>query len=387
MIYLDHNATTPIDPRVAQAIAECHAEQYANPASPHAAGRVARQRLEQSRESVARWLGADTSHIDSPEVIFTSGGTEANNLALIGLAGHSKRNPDDPPPRILVSSVEHPSVMGPARYLADSGFDVRQIPVDANGVVKLEQLASQLSAETRLVSVMLANNETGVIQPIVAVVSLCRQKGILVHTDAVQAVGKIPVNFDAMGVDAMTVTGHKFHGPRGIGALVVRRGLRLKPLFHGGFQQQGMRPGTESVALSVGLDTALQCADAELDDRRWRMESLRDRFERQLHDIDRQVYVVGGEANRLPHTSNVSFTGLDRQAILLALDQKGLCCSTGSACASGSSEPSPVLQAMGCSPAVIQGSLRFSLGAATSEMDIDAALLVVREILGKFRRE
>ena len=396
MIYLDHNATTPIDPRVAQAIAECHATGYLNPSSAHSAGRAARQRIETARATVARILGADITHTNSDEVIFTSGGTESNNLALRGLAGPIRAE-NGKPTRIIVSAVEHPSIIGAAQHMAMLGYDVRRLPVDSLGIVRLDYLEETLTEETRIVSVMTANNETGVIQPLKEVVSLCQPRGVLVHTDAVQMVGKLPVDFKSLGVDALSFSGHKFHGPSGIGGLILRGGVRLEPILHGGFQQQALRPGTESVALAVGLEAALLLWKRESPSRALRMERLRDELESRLRAGEPGIVVNGAMVHgdhasqpthkRIPHTSNISFPAVDRQALLLALDQQGICCSTGSACASGSSEPSPVLLAMGCSKAVIEGSLRISLGATTTQLEIEAAAAKILEIHAKLARQ
>ena len=386
MIYLDHNATTPLDPRVAEAMSDCYAAGYFNPASAHAAGRTARAAIEQARNRVAELLGADISRLHSAELIFTSGGTESNNLALRGLVGSLPDQADSLPPRVIVSAIEHPSVMGTARQLQAEGYDVRLLPVDSGGVVQLDKLAGLFNARTQLVSVMLANNETGVIQPVAELARICHQHGVLLHTDAVQVVGKLPVSFDELGVDALTLSAHKFHGPPGIGALIVRGGVRLRPILFGGFQQQGLRPGTESVALAIGLQRALELWHDEAHARAERMATLRDKLESLLRAGHPEAIVNGGSAARVPHCANISFPGIDRQALLLALDQAGICCSTGSACASGSSEPSPVLMAMHCSEAVIEGSLRISLGATTSATEIKEAAQIILQIVDKVGR-
>ena len=392
MIYLDHNATSPIDPRVAATIAECYAAGYMNPASAHVAGRRARQRVEQARETIARLLGADTSGMNAAELVFTSGGTESNNLALWGLAaatcyGGPEVSPSGSPARIIVSAIEHPSIIGPAQQMRCQGYDVRQLPVDQNGVVQLSKLDSLITDQTRLVSVMLANNETGAIQPVAEIAEICRHRGVLVHTDAAQMVGKLPVNFDKLGVDALTLTAHKFHGPRGIGALLLRGGVKLRPMLLGGFQQQSMRPGTESVALTAGFQRALQLWRHESVAREERLRRLRDHLESLLKDGCPSLVVNGSGAKRVPHCSNVSFPGCDRQTLLIALDQAGVCCSTGSACASGSSEPSPVLLAMGCAKAVVEGSLRISLGAWTTMAEIEQAAHIILENYAKLCRQ
>ncbi len=377
MIYLDHNATTPLDPHVAQAISECHAAGYLNPASPHAAGRRARQAIDQARCRIAELLGADISCLHGAELVFTSGGTESNNLALRGLVGSLPEKADSPLPRVIVSAIEHPSVMATAQQLQAQGYDVRLLPVGRDGVVDVDRVGSLMNAHTRLVSVMLANNETGVVQPVAQLARICRQHDVLIHTDAVQMVGKLPVLFDELGVDALTLSAHKFHGPCGIGVLIVRGGVSLQPIMFGGFQQQGLRPGTESVALVIGLQRALELWHSNADERAKRMAKLRDRLENRLRVEYPEVVINGGSADRVPHCTNISFPGVNRQTLLLALDQAGVYCSTGSACASGSSEPSAVLKAMKCSETVIDGSLRISLGATTTTDEIDQAAEII----------
>lgn len=378
MIYLDHNATTPIDPRVAAAVAECYAAGHVNPASPHAGGRTARRVLETARDGIAELLGINNSEYDAPRLIFTSGGTEANNLAIRGLSGASGR--------VLISAIEHPSVTGAGQFMHSMGRHIDILPALPTGVVDLNALPELISQETALVSVMLGNNETGVLQPLNEITKICGEAGIPVHTDAVQAAGKIPLSFPELGVAAMTVSAHKFHGPRGVGVLVVEEGRKLDPILHGGAQQQGYRPGTESVALAVGMHVALEIWKTESAARYQGMKSARDRLERLLVESEIGAEIIGQGAERLPHTTNVAFPGLDRQALVMALDQHGLCCSTGSACASGSSEPSPVLMAMGLEKEVIDGSLRLSLGATTMESEIDSAVEIISRVTKDLRR-
>jgi len=375
IINLDHNATTPIDPRVADVLDACHRAGYANPSSQHQPGRRARRKLEDAREGLARLLGADVSGMRADRLIFTSGATEANNLALFGLAG-------SPPGRIIISSIEHPSVAGPAGELQRRGFELVRLRVNAAGVVDIDHLRELLAADdkendappTRLVSVMLASSETGVLQPVAELAEICRDAGVTLHTDAVQVVGKLPVDFTALGASALTFTGHKFHGPPGIGGLLLNGDVQLRPQLFGAFQQAELRPGTEFVAPAVALHRALQLWQEEADQRIGRMTMLRDRLEMKLCQSLPAVSVNGADAPRLPHTSNIAFKGLDRQALFMALDMAAVACSTGSACASGSSEPSPVLLAMGCDKAAIEGSLRFSSGAFTTTAELDEAV-------------
>jgi cysteine desulfurase len=375
---LDNNATTRIDPRVAEVIAAGHRAGYVNPSSSHQLGRRARRALEAARETIGQLLGCNQTHSRADRVILTSGGTEANNLAILGMAGRR-------PGRVLISSIEHPSVLGPAENLTRRGFDVRRIPVTSAGVVDLDHLPDLLSDDTRLVSVMLGNHETGVLQPVRQIAALCAERGIAMHTDAVQAVGKIAVDFQELGVAALSLAAHKFHGPLGIGALVLRNAVELEPLLFGGFQQASVRPGTESTALSEGFATALQLATLELRQRMERIAGLRDRLEAELAANFPEMTVNGSSAARLPHTSNLSFPGLDRQALFMALDAAGVACSTGSACASGSSEPSPVLTAMGLPTEVIEGALRFGLGADTSDSDIELAVERISNVVKRLQ--
>ncbi len=366
-IYLDANATTTQTPEVTRAIVACFERFGANPASQHRGGREARRHLEDAREGIAEILGARLSGPQADQLIFTSGGTEANNLAVFGLSGPGEG-------RVVVSSIEHPSIARAARQLRSDNEHVDRIPVRSSGVVDLADLDAVLKKPARLVSVMLANHETGAIQPVAEIAERAHQHRALMHTDAVQAVGKIKIDFHALGVDAMTVAAHKCHGPLGIGALLLRSGVKLRPRLFGGAQQYGLRPGTENVALAVGMFTALSQWRDEARQRFNHMRSLRDRFEDALLSEIGNLEVHCRTADRLPQTSNVAFRGLDRQALFVALDMAGVACSTGSACQSGSSEPSPTLTAMGCEKGQIDSSLRFSLSALTKAADLDESV-------------
>ncbi len=399
-IYLDHNSTTPIHPRVAEAMHECHLAGFVNPASQHRMGQQARQRLENDRLQIARFLGAQTTGMSTDQLIFTSGGTESNNLALIGLArtlmeteGKSPDQYSASPGRIAISSIEHPSLIGAAEQLVRMGFEVVKIPVDSHGVCRvrfLEELIEEDKANSaagqslRLVSIMLANNETGVLQPVREAAAVCHKNGVLIHTDAVQAVGKIPVNFRDLDVDAMSFTAHKFSGPRGIGALLLKSGIRLQPILFGGFQQMAMRPGTEDVALATGMAKALELF-VEHPETMSRVESLRDQLQAQIVENNPDAIVIGSEEPRVPQTLNVSFPVIDRQAFLLAADIAGLAVSTGSACASGSSEPSPVLMAMRLPADVISGAIRISLGVSNTQAEIVQATERILKIVNDLR--
>lgn len=377
-IYLDHNATAPALPAVADAVADAMRRLHGNPSSQHAAGRAARRELEAARERTLSLLGAEAAGLDADRLILTSGGTESNNLALRSLF---RAQPINEPAHLIISAIEHPSVDATAALLESEGVVVDRAPVDRSGVVLVDRLANLLRPTTRLVSVMLANNETGVLQPLPKIADLCRDVGVPLHTDATQVVGKTPVRFRDLGATMLTFTAHKFHGPWGIGGVVVRAGT--PPLVGLGGQPGAERPGTPTVALAVGMRVALEAWHAEAGERETRLRRLRDRFESQVRAGFAHAVVVGGDAERLPHTSNLAFVGLDRQALQMALDRSGVHCSTGSACASGSSEPSPPLLAMGLEEPLIRGALRFSLGAMTSEAEID---LAAERVVGACRR-
>lgn len=366
MIYLDHNATTPIDPEVVEAMAQAARESLANPASQHQAGRKARRMLESAREGIAELVGAKTGGMDADQVIFTSGGTEANNLALFGL---SAGRPGD----VLISAIEHPSIQAAADELRRRGRVVHRLSVTSDGAIDLEACRSAIGNLPAMASIMLANNETGVLQPVAEVAAACRAGNVILHTDAVQAVGKITVNFRALGVAAMTIAPHKFHGPVGIGALVLRHGIKLEPQLFGGFQQGGLRPGTQSVVLAVGFHRALLQWHAEAAAREQRMRALGVQLASDLLAGAPGAVLVGEGAPRLPHTLNLAFPGINRQALAMALDLASVACSTGSACASGSSEPSGVLIAMGLPKEVIEGSIRLSWGAFTTPAEMTEA--------------
>lgn len=382
MIYVDNNATTRLADEVAQAMAEAYAAGYLNPSSQHQLGQKARRRLDDARETILNLLGGEITKFPGDRLVFTSGGTEANNLALFGL-GHETAG------QVIISAIEHPSISEAADQLRTLGTVVRVLPVNSAGVVQYDQLANWLTEPTRLVSVMLANNETGVIQPVSQIAHICRQHDVPLHVDAVQGVGKIPVHFRSLQASAMTISPHKFHGPRGIGALVLDDRVKLSPTMFGGSQQLAMRPGTESVELAIGFQSALELAIKALPEAGLRMQTLRDRLETTLqHELGADGIVInGGQALRLPHTSNVAFPGVDRQALVMALDMGGVACSTGSACASGSSERSPTLIAMGLKEEVISSSIRLSLSRSTTDAEIDEVENHIFNCINRLRRK
>lgn len=371
-LYLDHNATSPVHPEAAEMVRRVSLEFPGNPSSQHQSGREARRELESWRHVLLMVLRAEALSFQSDRLIFTSGGTEANNLAVLGLARAAIRR-DPTRKRVILSSIEHPSVLETQASLVKDGFDVQILRADQSGVIDRVQLAELLRVPTCLASCMLANNETGALQPIHVHAKLCHDAGALLHTDAVQAVGKIPVSFRELGVDALTFTGHKFGGPKGIGGLILKWGVEIEPQLVGGFQQAGVRPGTENPALAAGLAAALAMV-VDLRSQEDRLTTIRDSFERYLFENIPGLVVNAGAVLRLPHTSNLAFPGINRQAFQMALDLDGVCCSTGSACASGSSEPSTVLVAMGLPEEVISTSLRFSFGwSSTEEEALEAA--------------
>jgi cysteine desulfurase len=358
-IYLDNNATTPMLPAVWEAMRPYCLEHAGNPASSHSAGRQARQALEESRERIAYLLDAEPN-----EVLFTSGATEANNLAIQGLCGCT-------PGHLLTSSVEHPSVAEPLQRLVNQGFTLTELPVTREGVVTWR--ADYLRADTRLVAVMLANHETGTIEPIECLASWVADKAPF-HCDAAAAAGKMPISFRRLGVSSLTISAHKFHGPKGIGALIVKKSLPLRPLFMGGHQQHGKRPGTEPVPLAVGMAVALDLAMRDREANRLQVERLRHLFVDKLRREAAPVIVNGPAQGGVPHTVNLSFPGCQADLLHIKLDLAGVACSAGSACSSGSLLPSPVLKAMGTPSDALHSALRFSLSPLlTTELAEEAA--------------
>ncbi len=381
-IYLDYNSTTPMDPTVVQAMTESQLSGFVNPSSQHRLGQNARQLLEDEKCRIIELLGGKSSGLEQDRLVITSGGTESNNLALSGVANFQnqkfQRN------ELIVSSIEHPSVLETANYLQASGMIVHHLPVDSTGKVNVDFLPQLISPNTALVSVMLANHETGVIQPIPLIGEICREHNVLLHCDATQAIGKIPVHFGNLGVDLMTISPHKFYGPRQIGALLVRRNIDLAPILYGGQQQLGTRPGTEDVPSIVGARVALELAIKRLAETD-AIKKLRDELESHLSDHLPDLVINGIQGERLPNTSNISVPGANRQALLMSADLHGIALSTGSACASGSSEPSPVLTAMNLPNSIIDSAIRISLGFATTKQDIEFVGQKLGEIINKLR--
>lgn len=374
-VYLDHAATTPVDPRVVEAMKPYWTEAFGNPSSLHAEGRRALQALDEARNQVAAVLGADPE-----EIVFTAGGSEADNLAIsgvLGAAGSRKYH-------VVTSAVEHHAVLYTCQFWLRQGYEVTVLPVDEYGQVRPADLAAALRPDTALVSIMMANNEVGTLQPVAELAALCRERGVLFHTDAVQAVGAVPVHVRELGVDLLSLSAHKFYGPKGAGALYVRKGVRLQPLIHGGGQERTRRAGTENIPGIVGLAAALRLAQAEMTERTAHIRSLRRRLEEGLLRLP-GTRLNGHPERRLPGHVNVSFAGVESEPLLVNLDLAGIAASGGSACTSGSLEPSHVLKAMGVPGEWIRGSVRFSLGRENTEADVDRVLSVLPGILERLR--
>jgi cysteine desulfurase len=379
-IYLDHNATTPVRPEVVDAILHCCRDGLANPASQHRLGQKARQMLEDARERIAEILGASLGGSTADRLVFTSGGTEANNLSILGIC---RAQAAKGPGHLILSAIEHACVIQPASRLLEEGWRLDTLPVTRDGVVQAERTSDFLQADTRLVSVLLGNHETGVLQPLESIVRQCNAAGVPVHTDAAQVVGKLPVDFHRLGVAAMSVAAHKFGGPVGIGALVARRDVAIEPILYGGPQQQGLRPGTEPVALAVGMRVALELWEKNQSAHAEHLRSLRDRFEREVRRALPETVVHGAAVDRVPQTTSMAFPGLDAQVLLVALDMAGVACSVGSACSSGSAEVSPTLLAMGMPKALAAASMRFSFGYTTTLDEVDEAVRRIVRLVGE----
>ncbi|MBI1995145.1 MAG: cysteine desulfurase NifS [Deltaproteobacteria bacterium] len=361
-IYFDNNATTRVAPEVFEAMRPYFTELYGNPSSIHRFGSQVGQKIAAARAQVGALIGA----ADPVEVIFTSCGTEGDNAAIRGVleARPDKRH-------IVTTQVEHPAVLGLCQHLAKKGYRVTWLGVDQDGMLDLDELRDALTDDTALVSIMAANNETGVLFPIEKIGTIVKARGIPFHVDAVQAAGRLPLDMRALPVDLLTISAHKFHGPKGVGALYVRRGMTFPPFIIGGHQERNRRAGTENVAGIVGTGKAAEIALAHLADDSERIGKLRDRFEESLLRSCPETRVNGKQQSRLPNTSNVSFRYLEGESILVLLDQNGICASTGSACTAGSSEPSHVLRAMGVAAEWLQGTVRFSLGRFNTEKEVD----------------
>jgi len=372
-VYLDNNATTPVLPEVFEAMRPYFEERFGNASSIHHHGQETRAAVEDARESVAELLGCGSS-----EIVFTSGGTESDNLAIAGWVASGDH--------VITSSVEHHAVLHASKHLEQLGCEVTVLPVDSRGRIDPAQVCRALRPNTKLISVMMANNETGVVQPVDDIGKIARQANVLFHTDAVQAAAKVPIHVRRIGCDALSISGHKIHAPQGVGALYVKKGTRLEPLFYGGRHERSRRAGTENVPGIVGLGKAAELARLALDrgdDNK--MAAMRDRLEQGILAQVAETGVNGEAAARVPNTTNIRFDGIEGEALEIALDLKGLAVSTGAACSSGAIEPSHVLIAMGLRPDQARASIRFSLGKQTTESDIDFALALVPQTVARLR--
>ena len=393
-VYLDHNATTPVEPGVLEAMLPFFSGEYGNAASIHTFGQKARAAVETARESVAALLGARPR-----EIVFTSGGTESDNHAIFGIAAAAsgakenaavsgaKENAGSSgrPRHVITTAVEHEAVLNACQWLEELGTDVTFLPVDRNGRVDPEAVRRAIRPETVLITVMHANNELGTLQPIAEIGEIAARADVYFHTDAVQSAGKVPIDVEQMKIDLLSVSGHKLYATKGVGALYVRRGTRIRQLLYGGHHQRGFRPGTENVPGIVGLGKAAELAALSLAADAARLSALRDRLEAGLISRVPHAQVNGLGAPRTPNTTNILFPGIEGEALVIALDLKGLACSTGAACSSGAVEPSHVLTAIGLPPEDARASLRFSLGRHTTEAEIDFALEVVPAAVTQLR--
>lgn len=375
-VYLDHSATTPVRPEVLEEMLPYLKEEFGNPSTLYSWGRQAKRAIEEARARVAALIGAQPE-----EIVFTSGGTEADNMALIGVAYANQKKGK----HIITSSIEHHAVLDTAQYLQRQGFKVTFLPVTPEGLVRVEDVEEAITDDTILISIMHVNNEVGTIQPIQEIGKIARERGIIFHTDAVQSVGKIPVNVDELNVDLLSASAHKIYGPKGVGCLYIRKGTRIQPLLHGGGQERKRRAGTENVAGIVGFGKAAELAGQELESEGKRLKALRDKLiDGVLERID-HVQLNGDRERRSPINANFSFKYVEGESILLSLDMKGIAASSGSACTSGSLDPSHVLLAMGIPHEVAHGSVRMTLGRDNTEEDIDYVLEVLPEIIERLR--
>jgi len=375
-VYLDYNSTTPVAPEVLQAMVPYFAQEAGNASSIHSFGQRARAGVEKAREHVAALIGARAT-----EIVFTSGGTESDNLAIFGIAG----GPRSARRHVISSQIEHHAVLNACQALERQGVEVTYVPVNPDGVVDPAEVRRALRPETMLITAMHANNELGTVQPIEEIGRIAAEADVYFHTDAVQSAGKLPLDVERLGVDLLSISAHKLHGPKGVGALYVRKGARLQPLFYGGHHERDRRPGTENVPGIVGLGRAAELAAANLPADAKRVAALRDRLE---HEVLARVPLAranGARAPRTPNTTNITFPFVEGEALVIALDLKGLACSTGAACSAGAVEPSHVLTAIGLPPDEARASLRFSLGHTTTAAEIDFAVSVIPEAVEHLR--
>ena len=375
--YLDYNSTTPVDPLVFEAMKPFLSGNFGNASSFHQKGQKARHAIEASREKIADYL-----EVEPGDILFTSGGTEADNLAVKGTLEWL----EDKRKHLVISSIEHQAVLHPAQYLAKHGHSVSIVPVDSYGMVDLDILRKEVTDKTALVSIMHVNNETGTVQPIKEIARIAHEKGALFHTDAVQSFGKLRFNPEDVGADMISVSAHKICGPKGVGALFVKKGLKIKPVTHGGHQEKNIRPGTENVAAIVGFGEAVELAARNREAESKRVGGLRDRLHEGLLKASSDIQLNGHPEERVYNTLNVSFKGLDGETLLMNFDLKNIYTSTGSACTAGSVEPSHVLVAMGLPEDLARAAIRFSLGRFTTKEEIDYALTEIPAIIERLKK-
>ena len=376
MIYFDHAATTQVKPEVLQAMLPFFTQSYGNPSSIYQFAQTNKRALEESRETIATILGAQPN-----EIFFTSGGTESDNWAIKGIAESLK----DKGNHIITTKIEHHAVLNPCHYLEKHGYEVTYLDVDKNGLVSPEQVEKAIKKGTILISIMFANNEIGTIMPIAEIGKIAKEHGVVFHTDAVQAVGQIPIDINKLHIDLLSLSGHKFYGPKGIGVLFIRRGIKLPPLLHGGAQERGRRAGTENVPGIVGLAKAMELAYQDLETKNIKIQALRDRLIEGVYDTIPYAQLNGDRKQRLPNNVNFSFDFVEGESLLLLLDMEGIFASSGSACASGSLDPSHVLLALGLSHEKAHGSIRFTLGEDNTMEDVEMLLTKLPAIVQKMR--
>lgn len=376
MIYFDHAATTQVKPEVLQAMLPFFTQNYGNPSSIYQFAQTSKRAVEESRETIAKILGAQPQ-----EIFFTSGGTESDNWAIKGIAESLK----DKGNHIITTKIEHHAVLNPCHYLEKHGYEVTYLDVDNNGLINPEQVEKAIKKSTILISIMYANNEIGTIMPIAEIGKVAKEHGIVFHTDAVQAVGQVPIDVNKHHIDLLSLSGHKFYGPKGIGVLFIRRGIKLPPLLHGGAQERGRRAGTENVPGIVGLAKAMELAYQDLEAKNISIKALRDRLIEGIHDTIPYAQLNGDHQQRLPNNANFSFDFVEGESLLLLLDMEGIFASSGSACASGSLDPSHVLLALGLSHEKAHGSIRFTLGEENTMKDVEMLLTKLPAIVQKMR--
>lgn len=375
-VYLDHNATAPVHPEVLEAMLPFYTSQYGNPSSVHQFGRSVKAKIGEARETLADALGADPA-----EIYFTSGGTESDNLAIKGAAFAKGPNGG----RIITSTIEHPAILEVVKYLSKNGYKATKVEVDSNAVVEPEAVRAAIDDDTFLVSVMSANNEVGSIQPVKQIAEIAKERGVMTHTDAVQAFCKIPLSVEDLGVDMLSVSGHKVHAAKGVGALYIRKGTKIDPLIHGGHHERSKRAGTENVAGIVGFAKAVEIGIANMEQYHKHVSSLRDDLQKRITEQIPFVRLNGHPTERMPGTLNMSFECVEGEALLINLDMAGIAISTGSACSSGSLDPSHVLMAMGIPHEIIHGSLRFSFGSGNTTEDVDYVMSHLPRIINTIR--